>query len=480
MTRLLASSRTFRTGPWIDNSRGYNLYILAQLRLMNKREFLQASGALLSGGVLSRLGAAALTNEPRTNWSGNYTYSTNRVHTPGSVDELRKVVKNCSKLKPLGTRHSFDGIADSTENQVSLKAFKQMELDAKARTVTVGAGVKYGELAPYLDSRGFALHNLASLPHISVVGARSTATHGSGIRNGNLSTAVCGLEMVTADGEIVSLSREHDGERFHGAVVDLGGLGVVTNVTLEIQPTFQIRQLVYENLSFDQLDKHLEEIFSSGYSVSLFTDWQDHRASQVWVKSRVEPGRTQAVQPVFFGATAAKDNLHPVAGHSAESCTEQLGIPGPWFERLPHFKMNFTPSSGAEIQSEFFVPREKGYGAILAVEKLRDHITPHLLVSELRTIAADTLWMSTAYKRESMAIHFTWKLDWPAVKTVLPMIEEQLAPFDPRPHWAKVFTMDPSRIRSAYDKLPDYKELAAHFDPNGKFRNAFLNTNLYA
>lgn len=448
-------------------------------RVMNKREFLRASGMFLTGGALSGLAGAGVTDDARTNWSGNYHYSTDRLLKPTSLEELRKAVKSCSKLRVLGTRHSFNGIADSTSAQVSLMAFKDMVLDAKARSVAVGAGVKYGELAPYLDKQGFALHNLASLPHISVAGARSTATHGSGIKNGNLATAVSGLEMVTADGEIVKLSRDHDGDRFLGAVVDLGGLGAVTKVTLDVQPTYQVRQVVYENLSFDQLEKNLDEIFSSGYSVSLFTDWQHHRATQVWVKSRVQPGKTETARSEFFGARPATQNLHPVTGHSAESCTEQMGVPGPWYERLPHFKMNFTPSSGSEIQTEYFVPREKGYAAILAVEKLKDHITPHLLVTELRSIARDDLWMSTAYQRDSMAIHFTWKMEPEAVHRVLPMIEEQLAPFAPRPHWAKVFTLDPSGIEASYVRLTDYKSLAAHYDPSGKFRNAFLNTNLY-
>jgi alditol oxidase len=447
---------------------------------MNKREFLQASSALLAGGALSQLVGANKSDEPRTNWSGNYRYSTNRLHVPCSVEELQKVVKSCSKLKALGTCHSFDGIADSTENQVSLKAFNEMALDPKSRTVTVGAGVKYGQLAPYLDSHGFALHNLASLPHISVAGARATATHGSGVKNGNLSTAVSGLEFMTGDGEIVSLSKERDGDRFEGAVVDLGGLGVVTKLTLDVQPTFAVRQVVYENLPLERLEKNLDEIFSSGYSVSLFTDWQHHRATQVWIKRRVEPGRTPEMKPEFFGAKLATRKLHPLAGHSAENCTEQLGIPGPWYERLPHFRMNFTPSSGAELQSEYFVRRDQGYQAILAVEKLREHVAPHLFITELRTIAADELWMSPCYKRPSLAIHFTWKPEWPAVKTVLPMIEEQLAPFDARPHWAKLFTVQPARLRSFYERLPEYKALAAHYDPSGKFRNEFLTSKLYA
>jgi xylitol oxidase len=392
---------------------------------------------------------------------------------------VQKVVKSCGKLKALGTRHSFNGIADSTQDQISLKNLDRMALDRKSRTVTVGAGVTYGQLSPYLYSNGYALPNLASLPHISVAGGCATATHGSGSKNGNLATPVSGMEIVTADGEVVVLSRERDSERFQGAVVGLGGLGVVTKLTLDVLPAFDMRQVVYENLPLERLEGHLDEIFSSGYSVSLFTDWQNHRMTQVWIKSRVEPGASSALKPDFFGAKLATRNLHPLAGHSAENCTEQMGIPGPWYERLPHFRMNFTPSSGAELQSEYFVPRHKAYEAILAVERLRDRVTPHLLISELRTIDADNLWMSPCYKRASMTIHFTWRPEWPAVKNVLPIIEEQLAPFDARPHWAKLFTMPPSRLQSLYEKLPDYRDLLQDYDPHGKFRNAYLNANIY-
>ena len=400
------------------------------------------------------------------------------MYTPESVEEVQQVVKSCSQVKALGTRHSFNEISDSDHDQISLWNLKEMELDRKSRTVTVGSGVAYGQVAPYLQRHGYALHNLASLPHISVAGARSTATHGSGIKNGNLATVVSALEMVTADGELITLSREKDGERFQGAVVDLGGIGVVTKLTLDVEPTFEVRQIVYENLPFGALENHFEDIFSSGYSVSLFTDWQNHRVTQAWLKSRVEPGDSSTIKPDLFGAKPATERLHPLPGHSAENCTEQLGISGPWFERLPHFRMNFTPSSGDEMQSEYFLPREKGYQAILAVEKLRDHITPHLMVSEFRTIAADNLWMSACYQRSCMAIHFTWKPEWPAVKQVLPMIEEQLAPFDARPHWGKLFTMPPAKLQRLYPKLPDYQAMLKEYDPQGKFRNQFLNTNI--
>jgi len=447
---------------------------------MDKREFLKTSGMFLAGTVLSPLGSGEQVAGKRTNWSGNYTFSTDRLHQPKTVEEVQQVVKGCSKLRALGARHSFNGIADSNQDQISLAHLNQMVLHRESHTVTVGGGVTYSQLAPYLEGQGYALHNLASLPQISVAGAIATATHGSGNKNGNLATAVSAMEVVTADGEVLALSRERDGERFAGSVVHLGAVGIVTKVTLDVQPTYQVAQMVYENLGMDQLEEHLEEIFTGGYSVSLFTDWQNHRIGQVWVKRKVQHGSAPQFAPELFGAKPATKKLHPLAGHSAESCTEQLGIPGPWFDRLPHFRIGFTPSSGAELQSEYIIPRERGYEAILAIEQLRDHVTPHLFISEVRTIAADNLWMSTAYKRDSMGIHFTWKPEWPAVKNVLPLIEAKLAPFGARPHWGKLFTMPGSRIEPVYPELAKYKGLVAEHDADGKFRNRFLDSTIYA
>jgi xylitol oxidase len=253
----------------------------------------------------------------------------------------------------------------------------------------------------------------------------------------------------------------------------------VTSLTLAAEPTYQVEQVVYQNLPFGELEHNLDAIFSSGYSVSLFTDWQKERATQVWIKRRVDPAHPSSWPDRFYYAQRATQKLHPVTGHDAVNCTDQLGVPGPWYERLPHFRMNFTPSSGAELQTEYFVPREHGYAAIRAVEKLRDQITPHLFVTELRAIEADELWMSMAYQRPSMAIHFTWKPEWPAVQKILPKIEDQLAPFEPRPHWAKLFTIPPATLQTRYLRLNDFKELAGQHDPGAKFRNEFLEKNLY-
>ena len=446
---------------------------------MDKRQFLKTSSAFVTGALLARLTPAETPPAPRTNWAGNLRYHADHLFAPKTLDETCEVVKKCANLRALGSRHSFNTIADSLTNQISLEHLDSIEINEKAHTVTVGAGVRYGTLAPVIDAKGFAVHNLASLPHITAVGAAATATHGSGVKNGNLATAVSAMEIVTADGKIVTLSRQHDPEHFPGAAVSLGSLGVVTKVTLDIQPRFEMTQVVYQNLSMDALEHNLEAIFASGYSVSLFTDWQNHRIGQVWIKSRVLPGQTTVIPSEFHGARAATQNLHPLEGHSAENCTEQMGVPGPWYERMPHFRMNFTPSGGAELQTEYFVPRAQGYQAILAVEKLRDKITPHLMITELRAIAADNLWMSMAYKRDSMAIHFTWKPETPEVTAILPLIEEALAPFDARPHWAKLFTVAPARLKQLYPKLPDFQALLRQFDPSAKFRNEFIDRNIF-
>jgi len=447
---------------------------------MNKRTFIRFFAGMIASPVVSTLLAWASKNK-LTNWAGNLEYSTDRLYSASSLEQVRSYVTKQSKLKVLGTRHCFNSIADSTNSFLSLKSMDSIvRLDPEARTVTVSAGMTYGQLCPLLDSKGFALHNLASLPHISIAGACSTATHGSGDKNGNLATAVSGLELVTAAGDVVKLSRKQDGEAFRGAVVGLGALGVITKVTLDIQPTFMMRQYVYENLPLAEMKDHFDAIEASAYSVSLFTDWRNERISEVWIKSREEKGQAFDATPEFFGAKRATKNLHPIAELSAENCTEQMGVPGPWFERLPHFRMGFTPSAGKELQSEYFVPRQHAVEAILAIERLRDQVSPHLLISEIRAIAADDLWLSPCYEQPCVTIHFTWKQDWPAVRKLLPVIEKELAPFRARPHWGKLFTMSPEALKSSYEKLPDFIQLSKKYDPQGKFRNEFLSTNIFS
>ena len=457
---------------------------------MNRRTLLQTSASLLASTALTRLSFAeeqSLSDHaaiPRTNWAKNYHFSTDKVYAPTTRDEVVAVVKANAKLKGLGSRHSFNDAADSRFAQISMRSVKSIGIDAAAHIVTVGAGIAYGELAPVLDKAGFALHNLASLPHISVGGTIATATHGSGTGNGNLSTSVRALELVTADGDVVHLSRDKDGETFKTAVVHLGGLGIVTAVTLDLVPRFDMAQTVYQNLSFDQLEHNFEAIMGAAYSVSLFTTWQNNRATQVWLKSKVEPGKTppsyDALPKEFYGATLQKAKLHPLTEMPAQNCTEQMGSVGPWYARLPHFKMEFTPSSGEELQSEYFVPRDHAYQAVRAVETLKDQITPHLLITELRAIKADDLPMSMAYGRDSLAIHFTWKPEEPAVRALLPAIEAKLAPFGARPHWGKIFTLDAKTLNGRYPKMNDYKALTAKMDPSGKFRNSFLDRNVFS
>ncbi|MHA4806782.1 D-arabinono-1,4-lactone oxidase [Flavitalea flava] len=413
--------------------------------------------------------------QTKTNWAGNYRYSTSPVKEVASPEELIDLVKRYDRLKILGTRHCFNHIADSKDHLLSLIAFNKIDgINKDKLTVTVEAGVRYGELAVYLESQGYALHNLASLPHISIVGGCATATHGSGWKNGNLSTAVRAMEMITADGELAVLSIDKDSVEFAGAVVHLGGLGIITKITLAIEPTYTVRQFVYEELPLQVLEQNFEQVMSAGYSVSLFTDWRSPFFNEVWIKSRGE----QFFTGDFFGARAARRDLHPIGDLSPENCTGQMGVPGPWYDRLPHFRMGFTPSSGKELQTEYFVPRDRSVEAIKAISGLQEKIAPHLLISEIRCIAGDDLWMSPCYRQDSTAIHFTWKQDWPAVAQLLPLIEVRLAPFNAKPHWGKLFTTPHQRIQSLYDKLPDFKQMLQHYDPKGKFRNEYLDNLL--
>ena len=228
-------------------------------------------------------------------------------------------------------------------------------------------------------------------------------------------------------------------------------------------------------MPLSQAYENFDAIMSSGYSVSFFTGWKE--MEEVWIKLREPSNFTPKSE--FFGAKLAKKHLHPLAELSAENCTRQLGVPGPWYERLPHFRMGFTPSTGDELHAEYFVPLRNAVEALQAMARMSDQIRPHLFISELRTVAADKLWMSPCYDRASLAIHFTFKPDWKPVSRLLPKIERELAPFGARPHWGKLFTIEPTVLQSRYPRLPDFKQLVAKYDPKGKFRNEFLARNLY-
>jgi alditol oxidase len=417
---------------------------------------------------------------PLTNWAANYTYTASRLHTPRTIEEVQNIVANAHRVKAVGTRHAFNHIADTPEDQISLQHLNRIiRLDSERSTVTIEGGVRYGELCQYLYEHGYALHNLASLPHISVAGAVATATHGSGDRNGNLASIVTAIEFVDANGDIITLSRERDADSFKGAVVSLGSLGVITKLTLTVIPTFTMRQDVYENLALAQLEHRFDEITSSAYSVSLFTNWKTDFINQVWLKSVVSVDDPLNLPSSFFGATRAAAPLHPIAGISSINCTEQMGSPGPWHERLPHFRMNFTPSSGEELQSEYFIPRPDAIAALHAINQMRESIAPLLQISEIRTITADNFLMSPCYQQDCIAIHFTWKKDWSSVRALLPLIEETLIPFNARPHWGKLFTISPDQIKTIYPQLPSFKQFLLKHDPQGKFRNPFLDTYIF-
>lgn len=401
------------------------------------------------------------------NWADSVTFQAEVLQRPGSVGELRDLVARSAKVRALGSAHSFNDIADTPQALISLDGLPGMfEIDAAARTVRVAAAMRYAEVGRRLHEQGYALANLASLPHISVAGAVATGTHGSGDANGTLSTGVSGIELVTADGDLVELTRGD--EDFAGAVVALGALGMVTTLTLDIVPTYDIRQYLYFALPVEAVEEHFDDVFSAAYSVSLFTTWQGPAYELVWVKRHAGQAGSPPDGESWFTATPADQ---PVCLLDGAPCTEQMGIPGPWHERLPHFRPEFTPSSGVELQTEFLVPRSHAVAALRAAGEVRERVAPMLQISEIRTMAADDLWLSPAYGRETVGIHFTWVKDPAGVVPVIELLEERLAPYDARPHWGKLFTASPA---DRYPRIGDFRTLMRAYDPAGKFTNDYI------
>lgn len=412
-----------------------------------------------------------MSDYPRLrNWAGNVEFSPARIHHPASEDEVRRIVAGATAVRALGTGHSFNKIADTSGDLMVLDALPaEVRIDPDARTATVPAGMRLAELADRLQAAGFALTALPSLPHISLAGAVATGTHGSGDRNPGLAAMVRGIRLVAADGEVVELTRG-DSPDFDGAVVALGALGVVTELTVDVVPTFEVAQYVHQGVALPELIARFEEVFSAGYSVSAFTDWRGDAA--VWAKAP-EAG-TSATASGWLGGRLAEHAAHPIPGMSGEFCTEQLGVPGPWHERLPHFRPGFTPSAGEELQSEFFVPRTRAAEALEAVWELGALIGPVVQISEVRTVAADDLWLSPSYRRDSVTLHFTWVPDLVAVTPALSAIEREVLPLGARPHWGKVFLSGPEAAVAGYERAADFQALLDRRDPEGKFRNDFV------
>jgi len=402
------------------------------------------------------------------NWATNITFQDAETLHPTSIEELREIVVSHPKVRARGSAHCFNTIADTREVAVVLDQMPTLlAIDPDSKTVTVGAGLNYAQVSEFLAARGWALHNLASLPHISIAGAIATGTHGSGIGNGALHTAVRSVELMKADGSIVRLTRRFDDD-FYSAVVSLGLAGIVISYEIEIEPTFEIVQNVYGNLSRATFAENLVEILSAAYSVSYFTTWGDDQAGDLWVKSK------SANPAEFFGASARTEKAHPIFGVDPDACTEQLGVAGPWHLRLPHFRIDANPSAGNELQSEFFVASHDASATFAAIEAISKEFRHKLMVTEIRAIAADNHWLSPAFERETVAFHCTWQND-PEVPALVAVIESALAPFSPRPHFGKVFNLTGDQIRAVLPKFDDFRSYIRSIDPQGKFQNEFTS-----
>lgn len=399
------------------------------------------------------------------NWAGTYEYTAPRTVVAQSVDDIRRVVAAGGRVRALGTRHSFTDLPDTTGTLVDVTGMApDFVLDETERTVTVAAGIRYGILAIWLEERGWALRNMGSLPHINVGGATATGTHGSGDGNGVLSTGVRALRYVGADAEVHEV---HRGDAsFDALVVGLGAYGIIVAVTLDIVPTYVMRQDIYTGVTWNAALAAYGDITSAGYSVSVFTRWDGDELGFVWVKSTAD-----AAPDTLLDGGRETGPTSPLTG---DNITEVGGVPGPWMLRLPHFRLDVEPSFGDEIQSEYFVDRAVAADALSAVRALGDSIRPHLIVTELRSAAADELWLSPAYQRDVVIIHFTWHNHPVEVAALVPRIEAALAPFAARPHWGKLHTFDAERIAAVHPRIGDARAVFEQLDPEGVFSNAHL------
>jgi alditol oxidase len=405
------------------------------------------------------------------NWSGTYQFTAREVIDARTVGDVRRAVATGGRVRAIGTRHSFNDLADNGATLISVTGIApDPVIDAAAHTVTVGAGTSYGALAAWLQDRGWALGNLGSLPHISIAGATATGTHGSGSGNRVLPAAMAGMEYVAADGELRHADRSTPG--FDGMVVGLGAFGIVVRVTLDIEPSYLVRQDAYIRLAWDRALADLGAIMDAAYSVSLFTDWSGESLRAAWVKRRIEgtgadAGSDSETPEEFFGARRDPGPVRFIDA-PADNLTV-VGVAGPWSERLPHFRLDSTPSNGDEIQSEYFIDRRHGPAALAAIRRLSAGITPLLMVSEIRSTARDELWLSGSYGRETLAIHFTWRNRPGEVDAVLWDVEKALEPFAPRPHWGKVSHVTAGQVAERYPRLGDARALFERLDPDGRF-----------
>ena len=409
-----------------------------------------------------------------TNWAGTVAFTPTETLVPRTVEEAQAMVAAAPKIRALGTGHSFNPLADSAA-LISMRAVDlPFELDEEARTVTVPGAAPYGAVAGFLQERGWALHNLGSLPHISVAGATSTGTHGSGDGNGILATAVRGVERIGAGGELTWV-RAGDPD-FEGSVVALGALGITTRLTFAVEPTYDVTQHLYTDLPWHRLLDDLDDVTGAAYSVSVLGRWDEPTLSTLWLKSRDDDAEPAADR---FGAALQSPRVGAIAdGGSPDDNLTPIGTRGPWATRLAHFRFDREPSAaGDEIQTEYFVPRHHAADALRAVRGLAGRIDPLLHVSEFRTIAGDDLWISGGEGGPRLGIHFTWRKLPDDVARLLPAIEEALAPFSPRAHWGKLYG-DGFDQRAAYRRVPDFVALMSRVDPSGVFRAPHLDRAL--
>lgn len=402
------------------------------------------------------------------NWSENFTFEATGVERPKTIAQLQDVVAAAPRAKAVGTRHCFTRIADSPGGVLVDTSGLDVgvTVDHDTMTATVPAGWSYSKIVAELEAQGVALPNLASLPHVSIAGATATGTHGSGDTNQVMAACMSGIELVDGEGELRTIDSGHPDLK--ALSVGLGAFGIFTTLTVDVEPSYLVQGAYFRETSWQNLLDNLDDVMASAYSVNLHAAYSDTNVRGIWSKYRLEGSEPLDLPDELFGMTRVEGQLTP-------GKNTIINEPGPWSERLAHFTPESAPSAeGDELQTEYFVDRKHGAAAINALRKMGADLDPHLHGTEIRTVASDDLWLSPCYRRETLSLGMTWRKHEPEVRALLPRMEEALAPFEARPHWAKLFAYDRSALLDQFEHLDATLTLAESYDPNGTFNNPYL------
>lgn len=424
-----------------------------------------------------------------SNWAGTeHTHPVRQTH-PGDVDalaeDIRAAVAQGLQVKAVGSGHSFTGIAATDGVVVHLDRMAQIRsLDVPSGQVTVEAGMPLHALNAALDAHGLALANLGDIDVQTISGAVSTGTHGTGHALGGLATQVIGVELVDAEGRLVRCSAAESPKTFAAARIGLGALGVVTALTLQCVPAFALRA-VEAPMPLDEVLEGFDELAEDNDHFEFY--WFPHtRRALTKRNNRVAAG--EARKPLSRFRYWLDDELlsNTVFGWTQGLTARVPGLTGTVNNVATRalsareyvdasYKVFCSPRRVRFREMEYAVPRAALVEVLQSVQAWIDGSGERVpFPIEVRVAAADDIWLSTAFERETayVAVHQFHRLDH---ERYFRAVESIVGGVGGRPHWGKLHQLDATELERLYPRMADWREVRARLDPSGVFANPYLD-----